>query len=146
MATLLMIGAVLVGITFVIHAVGSTWWIGFLISRYTDHDGRWRRGSTTLCLISTGVFLLALHIIEVIAWAVTYRNLPGLDELKTFEEATYFSLVTFTTLGYGEITLGPQWRLLSGIEAMNGILIAGWSTALLFVVVQRSWRRSHHKD
>ena len=140
MTTLLIIGAVLVGITFAIHAAGSTWWIGFLIRRYTDHDGHWRKGSRLFCLLSTGVVLLALHMVEVVVWAVTYRNLPGLDELKTLEEAIYFSLVTFTTLGYGEITLGPQWRLLSGLEAMNGILLAGWSTALLFAVVQRSWK------
>ena len=65
--------------------------------------------------------------------------LPG-GQLKTFEEATYFSVVTFTTLGYGDMTLHDHdWRLLSGIEALNGILLVGWTTALLFLVVQRSW-------
>jgi hypothetical protein len=47
-------------------------------------------------------------------------------------------------LGYGGITLDPEWRVLSGLEAMNGILLFGWSTALLFAVVQRSWKLSHH--
>jgi hypothetical protein len=50
-------------------------------------------------------------------------------------------MVSFTTLGYGDITLtDSEWRLLSGIEALDGILLVGWSTALLFIVVQRSWK------
>lgn len=51
--------------------------------------------------------------------------------------------VTFTTLGYGDIVLGPEWRLLSGIEAINGIVLFGWSTAFLFAIVQRSWKEVH---
>lgn len=84
---------------------------------------------------------MALHVIEFHLWALTYMLvLPG-DTLDNYEKAVYFSFVTFTTLGYGDVTLSTQdWRVLSGVEAMNGILLAGWSTALLFVVVQRSWR------
>jgi hypothetical protein len=62
------------------------------------------------------------------------------DELATFEQAAYFSFVTFTTLGYGDITLSESWRLLSGIEALNGILLVGWTTAMIFTVVQRIWQ------
>ena len=79
--------------------------------------------------------------VEVVLWATTYRLLPG-NHLDSFEKATYFSMVTFTTLGYGDITLADhQWRLLSGIEALNGILLVGWTTAFLFLVVQRSWQK-----
>ena len=58
----------------------------------------------------------------------------------------YVSLVTFTTLGYGDITLDLRWRWLSGIEAMNGILLFGWTTATLFWIVQKvasDIKRSH---
>ena len=56
-----------------------------------------------------------------------------------------FFRVTFTTLGYGDITLVEHdWRLLSGIEALNGILLVGWTTAFLFMVVQRSWTTKAH--
>jgi hypothetical protein len=136
------IAFVLIVVTFTVHAVGSTSWIQYLIRHYADHDGDWRKGSTAWCLISTGVVLMTLHMIEVLTWATALLMLPGNPQLNTFEEAAYFSFVTFTTLGYGDITLGSQWRLLSGIEAMNGILLAGWSTALLFTVVRRSWKRS----
>ena len=137
------VGIVLVGVTFTIHAVGSTWWIGQLIRRFAGRDGTWRRGTTVGCLMSTGIVLLMLHLLEALVWAATFLVLPGETNLKSFEEAVYFSTVTFTTLGYGDLTLAPQWRLLSGVEAVNGILLAGWSTALLFTVVQRSWKMGH---
>ena len=60
--------------------------------------------------------------------------------MQDFETALYFSFVTFTTLGYGDITLSEGWRLLSGIEALNGLLLVGWTTALLFAIVQRGWQ------
>jgi voltage-gated potassium channel len=69
---------------------------------------------------------MALHVIEIHLWALSYMLvLPG-DPLDTYERAVYFSFVTFTTLGYGDVTLSMQnWRILSGVEAMNGILLAG---------------------
>jgi hypothetical protein len=70
--------------------------------------------------------------------------LPG-DQLNTLEKATYFSIVTFTTLGYGDISLSEhEWRLLSGIEALTGILLVGWTTAFLFTILQRSWEAVAH--
>ena len=66
--------------------------------------------------------------------AVNAHRQPGY-----YERAVYFSIVTFTTLGYGDITLPyEEWRILSGVEALNGILLFGWTTAFLFAVVQRS--------
>jgi voltage-gated potassium channel Kch len=62
--------------------------------------------------------------------------LPGITEFDTIEKAIYFSLVTFTTLGYGDITISSANRILAGLEAINGILLIGWSTAYMFSVVQ----------
>ena len=137
------IGSFLVCLTIVIHAFGSMAWVGFLMRRYTDKAGEWKLQDTIPVLVSTGGVLLVLHVVEITLWAATYRALPAITELETLEKAIYFSMVTFTTLGYGEITLGPEWRLLSSIEAMNGILLFGWSTALLFSVIQRTWVLSH---
>jgi hypothetical protein len=78
------------------------------------------------------MFLAAL--LEVLAWAVTYLVLNAIQGL---EKALYFSMVTFTTLGYGEIVLDEQWRLLSSFEAANGIIMFGWSTAIVITAVQR---------
>ena len=59
-----------------------------------------------------------------------------IDESEELEKAIYFSLVTFTTLGYGDITISSTNRILSGFEAMNGILLLGWTTAMMFSVIQ----------
>lgn len=126
-----------------IHSGGATLWIAHLARRFSDHDGPWRAWSTTWTFMSTGIVLLTMHTLEAFAWAVAFFLVPETPQLKSFEEALYFSIVTFTTLGYGDITLGAPWRLLSGAEALNGILLAGWSTALLFTVVQRSRKLKH---
>jgi len=134
-----LIGAALVTITIVIHAIGSTMWVRHVTQRYAN-DSDWRNRLSILILIQTVLVLVALHAIEIMIWAGSYIVLLPDGELASFEKAVYFSFVTFTTLGYGDITLSEGWRILSGIEALNGILLVGWTTALLFAVVQRMWR------
>ena len=131
----------LVAVTVAIHAYGTVYWIRFLVRRYANPDGDFTRDNALPALIWTAVVLLMLHLIEVIVWALAYMLiLPG-DQLAGFEKAMYFSVVTFATLGYGDITLADhQWRILSGIEALNGVLLVGWTTALLFLVFQRCWK------
>ena len=127
--------------TVLVHALGTYSLTRHLSRDFTDAKGLFTRRKALLALIWSATALLLLHVIEIQLWALTYLFvLPG-DPLDTYEKALYFSFVTFTTLGYGDVTLTTHdWRILSGIEAMDGILLAGWSTALLFVVVQRSWR------
>ena len=61
--------------------------------------------------------------------------------LPHFEEALYFSTVTYTTLGYGDVILDERWRLLGSFEAANGIVMFGWTTALIFVAIRRFSRQ-----
>jgi hypothetical protein len=135
-----LIGAALVLITVIIHAVGTTRWLGVVGRRYTNEDDVFHPDSALKVLTGTVLILLALHTLEIIVWAYAYLLLLPPGELGSFEEAVYFSFVTFTTLGYGDITLIQNWRLLSGIEALNGIMLVGWTTAMLFAVVQRMWQ------
>jgi voltage-gated potassium channel Kch len=87
------------------------------------------------------VFVLTLlHVIEIHLWALAYLvAIPGV-QMDTYEKVAYFSFVTFTTLGYGDIVLQGPERLLTGVEALNGMLLIGWSVALLFQVVRRAWK------
>jgi len=133
------VGMLLMAFNVAIHAVGSTLWIQYLQQNRSLKTRPLPFWTALRVLSSTAVFVLVLHIIEVSAWAVVYLSLNDIPELRTFEQATYFSIVTFTSLGYGDITLQGSWRLLSGIEAMNGIILFGWSTALLFAILQRLW-------
>jgi hypothetical protein len=135
-----LIGAALIAATVAIHAVGTTYWVNMLVDRHINGDGRIDTRRSLWILIGTGIFLAALHTIQIILWAIVYRNISYAGELETFEAAVYFSFVTFTTLGYGDITLSVGGRLLSGIQALNGILLVGWSTAVLFAVVQKIWQ------
>jgi len=88
-----------------------------------------------LSLVSGVVILMFLaSVLEVLVWAITYL---ALNAIEGFERALYFSMVTFTTLGYGDVVLAEHWRLLSSFEAANGIIMFGWTTALIVAVAQR---------
>jgi len=136
--TLVLVGLGVTAATIAIHIVGSMAWLQFLFQRCGDDDGRFVPRARLAILVGTAVVLICLHFIEILLWAVSYVLVaPG--ELGSFEAALYFSAVTFTTLGYGDITLSSTWRLLSGFEAINGVLLLGWTTAFLFAVLQRAW-------
>jgi hypothetical protein len=145
MPALLLTTVLLVAVTVAIHAFGTVYWIRYLGRHYTGADGTLRAHKALPALTWSAVWLLMLHLVEVIVWALAYLLIMPGEKIATFEEAVYFSVVTFTTLGYGDITLVEHdWRLLSGVEALNGILLVGWSTALLYTVFQRSWKGLAH--
>jgi len=93
-----------------------------------------------LLLISFLIFTL-LHVGHAMVWAGFYYFYPSSTLFGSFSEALYFSLVTLTTLGYGDITLTPEWRLLSGLQAINGIMLIGWSTAMMYSLIQHIYRK-----
>jgi hypothetical protein len=88
---------------------------------------RYRVGGIVLLM-----FLVTL--VEVSLWAAAYL---ALNAIQGLEKALYFSMVTFTTLGYGEIVLDERWRLLASFEAANGIIMFGWTTAIVMAAVHR---------
>jgi hypothetical protein len=137
------IGLLMIALTVTIHAVGCARWLGFVGRQHATRKPR--RGTTHLFfdLVTTGMVLLLFHVIEAVLWAVLYESLPSHVGLSSFGEAIYFSLVSFTTLGYGDITLAPEWEILGPMEAMAGIVVIGLTTALLFAVVQRGWQVVH---
>lgn len=79
------------------------------------------------------VALLA-HLIEIGLWAELFVTRGEFPELGT---AYYHSAVNYTTLGYGDLIRTPSWRLLGPLEAANGMLMFGVSTAIIFAVIQR---------
>jgi hypothetical protein len=127
------IAALLMVVTTVIHASGMLLVVRVVLTK--DVQSRHRKKLMHLFSVGGVVLLMFfVSVIEVLVWSVTYL---WLDALEGFEEATYFSMVTFTTLGYGEIVLDEQWRLLASFEAANGIIMFGWTTAIVLAVVQR---------
>jgi len=77
---------------------------------------------------------LVAHLVEIAVWAVLFVRCGEFGELGT---AYYHSAVNYTTLGYGDIIMSPAWRLLGPLEAANGALMFGVSTAMIFAVIQR---------
>ena len=134
-------GILLAAVTIAIHAVGTSSVIDFLRNRESKLAGRL---GETKALSLTAVALLMLHTAEVLVWATAYLLLVEHPQIRTFEDAAYFSAVTFASLGYGDIVLLGSWRMLSAFQAMTGLLVFGWSTALLFAIVQRIWQRKYH--
>ena len=86
-------------------------------------------------MIATVSVLMAAHIAEVVVWSLAYMMVgaapPGTDFI-------YFAFVNYTTLGYGDVTPIERWQLLGPMTAMNGVLLFGWSTAVIFAVLQKA--------
>ena len=92
------------------------------------------RPKLMLVLCATALWVLLQMTVAVWLWALTFS---GLGIFATLEEAVYFALVTFTTLGFGDILLPIEWRLLSGMASLNGLLNIGLVTAAMIEVLRQ---------
>jgi hypothetical protein len=115
----------------VIHAAGVSAALHRLPRRLGPWVGFW--WSSWLFALLAG-WMVLLHLFQVVAWALLYEWHGAIGDLPS---ALYFSAVTYTTTGYGDIVLPPEWRLVGGVEALTGILMCGWSTGFFFAVVIR---------
>jgi hypothetical protein len=94
-------------------------------------------------LVRLFVSIVLLHLIQIGLWAAVFWQT---GQLPTLEAAVYLSLVTYSTIGFGDVVLQPPWRVLTGIEGLTGILLMGWSTAFAFTVISHMyehWRQRH---
>jgi hypothetical protein len=128
----LLIALSLMALCVALHAVGTTAvlrWVG----RRIDHVQTrfWR---STWMLVRMAGAIVCLHIVEIAVWASYYAASDAMPDLHS---ALYFSAVTYTTVGYGDVLLPDGWRLVGGVEALTGILMCGWSAAFFFAVVNR---------
>jgi hypothetical protein len=106
------------------------------VARIASQSATSRRSLRLIAvMIATGSVLMAAHLTEVLIWAFAYSVVrvapPGTD-------LTYFAFVNYTTLGYGDVTPLERWHLLGPMTAMNGVLLFGWSTAVIFEVLRRT--------
>lgn len=128
------LGSILMVVTTIVHA-GCT--IAALLGLRMTRANLWalRTRSGRMGLIAALVLMMFFAaLFEVTIWAAVYLAVGAISAVET---ALYFSMVTFTTLGYGDIVLKEGWRLLASFEAANGIIMFGWTTALIFAVVHR---------
>jgi hypothetical protein len=134
----LSIGALMVCLTVFVHAVALDRLMVVLEivgpAFYKALKKAWKTGM----LILTVLWLFISHIVQIWLWAFLYLYL---DSFSTMEEALYFSTTTFTTVGYGDLIMEPGWRLLSAFQSANGFILFGWSTAFIFEITSKLYRR-----
>lgn len=131
----LLIGTALIIVNAVFHVSCLVWLAGAIHHVGTSETFTPNRGGLILLLGIAVLGLIAIHTTSAWAWALVYLVVGEFSELS---QALYFSVVTSTTLGYGDITLSEQWRLLASFEAMGGLILFGASTAFL-IAVTKSW-------
>ncbi|MGY4315603.1 potassium channel family protein [Bradyrhizobium quebecense] len=129
-----LVGAVVSGINIMIHAMVTVGAIGIARSAGLRHTA-WPRLHLMAVMVATATALMIAHTLEILVWSLAYRIFrvaPAGSDL------IYFAFVNYTTLGYGDITPVEAWRLTGPMTAMNGILMFGWSTAVLFEVLRKT--------
>ena len=84
-------------------------------------------------MIATVTVLMIAHLAEVLVWSLIYAIVSA---APAGTDLIYFAFVNYTTLGYGDVTPVERWHLLGPMTAMNGVLLFGWSTAVIFEVLR----------
>jgi hypothetical protein len=91
-----------------------------------------------MVMTPTVLVLIATHTFEVVVWAVVYLLVGAAPNAAN---VVYFAFVNYTTLGYGDVVPVAEWQLLGPMTAMTGVLMFGWSTAVIFEVLERALAR-----
>src|SRR4051812_30373901 len=130
----LLVGSSVTAINIVVHA--SVTVVVIRVARATGFRATlhpWLR--LAAAMVATALVLIVAHTLEVLVWSSAYILVgaapAGADPFD-------FAFVNYTTLGYGDVTPSKTWRLLGPMTAMNGVLMFGWSTAVLFEVLRRT--------
>jgi hypothetical protein len=127
------IAGLLLVVTIVMHA--SAMVLVLNVVRKERESSRKRPHLARIYQVSGTVLLMfVVSVAEALVWAFAYLALGAIEGL---EQAVYFSMVTFTTLGYGDIVVAVPFRLLASFQAASGIIMFGWTTAIVVAVVRR---------
>jgi hypothetical protein len=135
MISKLLIAWALMAACVAIHALGITSALRLVRRHPPRVEAFWPWTWLFICLAGWTVLL---HVGEISVWAVFYYWRGAIADGPS---ALYFSAVTYTTTGYGDIVLPEEWRLVGGVEALTGILMCGWSTGFFFTIVSRMYDR-----
>jgi hypothetical protein len=129
-----LVGCVVSVVNIMIHALVTVGAVGIARSAGIRHS-LWPRSHLMAVMVATAVVLMVAHTLEVLVWALAYAIVGA---APAGSDLLYFAFVNYTTLGYGDITPVQGWRLSGPMTAMNGILMFGWSTAVLFEVLRKT--------
>lgn len=134
MAVQILLAAVVSAVNIMIHALVTLAALDIARTAGLRHTVR-PRAHLMAVMVTTAAVLMLAHTLEVLVWAAAYAMVGA---APAGSDLLYFTFVNYTTLGYGDITPAEGWRLTGPMTAMNGILMFGWSTALLFEVLRKT--------
>lgn len=132
-----LLGFVVSVINIMIHALVTVGAVGIARSAVLWHRDRPKLHLMAV-MVGVAATLMVAHTLEVFVWVLAYSLV---DAAPADADLLYFAFVNYTTLGYGDITPVQAWRLTGPMTAMNGILMFGWSTAVLFEVLRKTLER-----
>jgi voltage-gated potassium channel len=134
LATQLVMATVMAVLTVMVHLLG----LSALIAAANRHSNTLQSeralAQQMLVLVGVSFGLFVLSSVEIWSYATLYMLIGA---IHSFEDALYFSTATYSTIGYGDLTLPRSWRLLGAMEGANGVILLGWSTAFFISVVSR---------
>ena len=135
MFLIFMVGIPVILINMLLQSLVSVWCIRFYIKRFGK-----REGVLAVMLALFGIITLVMlgNLAQIVIWGALFL---WLGEFNTLQEAIYHSGVNFATLGYGDIVMSPQWKMLGPLEAVNGALMIGLSGASMLAVLQHHIRK-----
>ena len=134
MAIQLVAGFLISVIAILVHALATVAVIS--AARAMARGKAWRpRLHLMGVMVATVLVLMLAHTLEVVTWSLAYAMVGA---APVGSDMLYFAFVNYTTLGYGDVTPVKAWQLLGPMAAMNGILMFGWSTAVLFEVLLKA--------
>jgi hypothetical protein len=116
------------------YAIATALIVGLVVRLLPEDHGNLGFWKSVAVMMIVTLITAATHLFEIALWAIVFL-LCG--EMATFERAFYVSAENYTALGYGDIVLSERWRLLGPLEAINGLLLFGLSTAVMFAVLNR---------
>jgi len=140
MLTEISVAAAIVFLCLLLHVGGMMTMAEWLFGRREYLEaGRRTRYSIILIVLFSGI--IVLHVTETALWAIFYLSRSLFDN---FESALYFSLGSYTTIGYGDVVLPQRWRLLGALEGISGVLLCGISTGFMFAVINAMFQMRYN--
>ena len=135
MFSIFLVGVPVILIHMLLQSLVSVWCIRFYIKRFGERDGVL---AGVLALFGIITLVMLGNLAQIVIWGALFL---WLGEFNTLQEAVYHSGVNFATLGYGDIVMSPQWKMLGPLEAVNGALMIGLSGASMLAVLQHHIRK-----
>jgi hypothetical protein len=134
-------GLPLIVLTVILHAYGLGQINKDVISRLSRHEALHARSPVAIFVVGgTALSATMLHALEGALWAIVYRLLGATQDYRS---AMLYSLSAMTSYGHENIFLAQHWQMMGALEALNGWILFGLTTAFLFSVVQRAWPQAY---